>query len=342
MIEKLATDRRYGPYFRSIIVRSRDHNGIGTGLTWERDLSGALVMTQQPVQQWRNVLQGLNNCRSIGFYGGGHGRPQELLGSLMFGDAVTMTLTIAVELQRKLIDITIRDFTGVPGANWDSDDPELRSLSRTPLHLPGFALVCSTLKSLTLGCRIGEPEDPAHFIIHLLSHAVCLEELSINGHHGFGSPAVLMRLFVPESQFRLKRLKLSCALAADAEYLRIFLARHRRTLKSLSLMHLHVEEGGWLPTIRSLVDQFPVLEDVELGYLCEGEPWNRWYVEYPGIRTDDSAWKMLIDGLICCHRQPRAEDAASRIQYVSYNGARIDVALRKFAAIAVIGEPFDL
>ncbi|KAL3473952.1 hypothetical protein BJX99DRAFT_260799 [Aspergillus californicus] len=326
-LEDIARHKGFAPYVNTLVIENEYGNDIGQGIAWEWDAFGNLDLQQAGVHRVQAILQSFKNCRSFQFARYRSCEDNKTPEPLALGEAINMTLTIAVNLKRQIKAFDMFDIWS-RSAEPDAECRDLKGLTMMPTEWPEFMDVWPTVSSLVLSYQAGSPSGvPVSLALNLLQHAPKLRRLHVDSAWSTGGASIMDYLLSTKLGFELEELHLGTAASVRGDDLQTFLSEHRRTLRTLIFDELNLQPGNWIPTLCSMTTGFPKLSSVNFTDISEGLPRDTHWVDYPELAK--SLGTKIISRL-------HDLDRSSRVWSVFYRGPKMEIALQKMADSATI------
>ncbi|GKZ35562.1 hypothetical protein AbraIFM66950_006261 [Aspergillus brasiliensis] len=292
---------------------------MGSGLTWEHHRSGLLVVPQESIQRWQEVLLRLVNCDSFGLIKGD--TPD---GSATTpDDAITILLSIVIAIERPMRELSILSLDGLDLSRVDE---------RLLRNFKFFAICCPSLEALTFGFSVEEAREVV-FVVRLIQYAeTSLQRLTSDFFLGECSARLVCQLsLMTRPPLRLQELNLIRGHVFSDEYLIKLLAFFKRTLTKISFSSFTNYSGGWAVLLKSL-SKFPSLTEISIsqpsGYTVQGRC-NM--IHFPALLRDPVVDPVLGTKFSYTFERPPGRPATVEVQY---SGPSMDIALQKLAESA--------
>ncbi|KAL8894758.1 MAG: hypothetical protein Q9207_008421 [Kuettlingeria erythrocarpa] len=249
-------------YVQHLHIKYADDDGkLGRGLDWCRHPSGCLA--EEPPNSGgatllRDILaQKLLQCRSFHIHSYDEYQPPHETDCLIPSDAAGIILSIVAKAGLALRAFTIQSSHD---GNGRLDTPRLQMpLSQTP----EFVAAWSHIEELVLDYAM--TVDQGAWVIHLIASAPRLRKLSLGIYEAEISFTTLLASL--HALNRLEELSLGSA-NVTVENFSTFLLNNCQTLRSLTLRHVSLANGGtWATVLENMKGQIPHLQYLLLFHL---------------------------------------------------------------------------
>ncbi|KNG87363.1 hypothetical protein ANOM_005916 [Aspergillus nomiae NRRL 13137] len=267
---RLAADDRLKDHVHHLLIRGAFNSCMGAGFQWMRHSTGPLDMKQSLGARWlRHVLLSLPNCRSFSInlnYGWNDSSAHSRLGP---SDGINMITNIIAET-----GIPVRSFHvyAYPSSSrFAFNDVDPRCLQFDTLKNQTFINSWAHVEKLRFQHNF-IPGNIGEWVARVITLAPKLKTLEISYDYTPEAQIITTRLASgPGVLSELRELVLTEASEMDSDELLTLLRFTCRMLQCLKLERLQLKKGGtWIPLL-TLLDQFPLLEDLHLFWLSTGQ-----------------------------------------------------------------------
>ncbi|OJI79954.1 hypothetical protein ASPTUDRAFT_48689 [Aspergillus tubingensis CBS 134.48] len=329
-LDSLSRNQELCSLVQTLSIDGTEEDIIGSGLTWEHHRSGLLVIPQESIQRWQEVLLRLVNCRSFRLHKWNTPDGPDPFDKTTPNDTITILLSIFIAIERPIRELHIL----FKRPNIISlDQLDLSRVHSGLLHDPKFITTCcSTLEALTFKFKV-EEEEEANFVVHFIHHAKsCLKRLTINFSYGESAAPLMFQIsLMIRPPLRLQELHLVCGNVDSDQDLIRFLFSSKRTLVKIHLGSFTIRSGAWAAIFRTL-SEFSSLTEISVSYLM-GHKMQREYgiIRFPALLRDP-----IVDPVLGTKFSytVRGRPENPIVVGVQYSGRSMDIALQKLAEYA--------
>lgn len=328
-LDTLSRNQRLCPFIQTLNIDGTEQDIIGSGLTWEHHQSGLLVIPQESIQRWQDVLLRLVNCQKFRLYKWDTPVDPDPFDRTTPNDAITILLSIVIAIERPIRELSIL----FKRPNIISvDQLDLSRVHSSLLQDPKLITTCcSSLETLTFRFKV-EEEDEADFVVHLIHHAKPrLKRLTIDFSFGECSAPLMFDLsLMIRPPLRLQELDLICGCVDSDQDLIRFLFSSKQTLVKIHFSFFKIDFGGW-PAIFRTLSEFSSLTEISVsqlsGYTTRGR--------YGTLYFRELLWDPIVDPVLGTKFSYMVESRTGRTTVkVAYSGRSMNIALQKLAEYA--------